>query len=260
MKIGYKIIFGSLLIFAVSKPSHSILDRFKAFRAGQLNETNTLLANFKTRPNEFFKIQNYENNVKSFMEKNITNIELDIASKNDALKNPFTSTSSAFETSTNSAISIASSEKEPMETTAEIEKAKADLLQKQKELEALKEAEKQKEIAKQKEIEKLKEVEKAKRIAKEEELRKQKEKEEAQKKEETKKTDNLTYYVQLGVFSSLENANTLAKKAGSAFIVVKSSVNDNQYVVRSNPGKKETMEDLSTKAKNLGLTPIVRVW
>ncbi len=91
-------------------------------------------------------------------------------------------------------------------------------------------------------------------------FQKELEKKKAQELAAKAKVEEFQYFVQLGVFSSVENANILVKQAGAGFIVVKSSVNDKQYVVRSKPGKKSDMEALSAKVKNLGLTPIVRVW
>lgn len=270
MKIGYKIIIGSALIFFVSKPAHLVLERYKVFKEKQKTETAELLHSFKTRPENFFKNPNYESTVKSFLEKNIKNIELDLNAKDESLKTvpvAVMSTETAIENEVTTKQSIKTDE-ENLKTLVEAEKVKSEELEKQKKLEGLKEAEKQKELEKLKEIEKLKDIEKAKRIAKEQELQKQKEldkKKELEKKKAQElvskaKGEEFQYFVQLGVFSSVENANILVKQAGAGFIVVKSNVNDKQYVVRSKPGKKADMEALSAKVKNLGLTPIVRVW
>ena len=271
MKIGYKIIIGSALIFFVSKPAHSVLERYKVFKEQQQTETAKLLHSFKTRPENFFKNPNYESTVKSFLEKNIKNIELDLNAKEEplavdqAVTEPVVSTETAIESQvvTKQAIKV---DDENINKLAELEKQKE--LNRLKEIEKQNEAVKQKELEKLKEIEKLKDIEKAKRIAKEQELQKQKEldkKKELEKKKAQElaakvKVEEFQYFVQLGVFSSVENANILVKQAGAGFIVVKSSVNDKQYVVRSKPGKKSDMEALSAKVKNLGLTPIVRVW
>lgn len=265
MKIGYKIIIGSALIFFVSKPAHSVLERYKVFKEQQKTETAELLHSFKTRPENFFKNPNYESTVKSFLEKNIKNIELDLNAKEEplavdqAVTEPVVSTETAIESQvvTKQAIKV---DDENINKLAELEKQKE--LNRLKEIEKQNEAVKQKELEKLKEIEKLKDIEKAKRIAKEQELQKQKEldKKKAQELASKAKVEEFQYFVQLGVFSSVENANILVKQAGAGFIVVKSSVNDKQYVVRSKPGKKSDMEALSAKVKNLGLTPIVRVW
>lgn len=265
MKIGYKIIIGSALIFFVSKPAHSVLERYKVFKEQQKTETAELLHSFKTRPENFFKNPNYESTVKSFLEKNIKNIELDLNAKEEplavdqAVTEPVVSTETAIESQvvTKQAIKV---DDENINKLAELEKQKE--LNRLKEIEKQNEAVKQKELEKLKEIEKLKDIEKAKRIAKEQELQKQKElkKKKAQELTAKAKVEEFQYFVQLGVFSSVENANILVKQAGAGFIVVKSSVNDKQYVVRSKPGKKSDMEALSAKVKNLGLTPIVRVW
>ena len=211
MKIGYKIIIGSALIFFVSKPAHSVLERYKVFKEQQKTETAELLHSFKTRPENFFKNPNYESTVKSFLEKNIKNIELDLNAKEEplavdqAVTEPVVSTETAIESQvvTKQVIKV---DDENINKLAELEKKKAQEL-----------------------------AAKA-------------------------KVEEFQYFVQLGVFSSVENANILVKQAGAGFIVVKSSVNDKQYVVRSKPGKKSDMEALSAKVKNLGLTPIVRVW
>lgn len=265
MKIGYKIIIGSALIFFVSKPAHSVLERYKVFKEQQQTETAELLHSFKTRPENFFKNPNYESTVKSFLEKNIKNIELDLNAKEEplavdqAVTEPVVSTETAIESQvvTKQAIKV---DDENINKLAELEKQKE--LNRLKEIEKQNEAVKQKELEKLKEIEKLKDIEKAKRIAKEQELQKQKEldKKKAQELAAKAKVEEFQYFVQLGVFSSVENANILVKQAGAGFIVVKSSVNNKQYVVRSKPGKKSDMEALSAKVKNLGLTPIVRVW
>jgi len=211
VKIGYKIIIGSALIFFVSKPAHSVLERYKVFKEQQKTETAELLHSFKTRPENFFKNPNYESTVKSFLEKNIKNIELDLNAKEEplavdqAVTEPVVSTETAIESQvvTKQVIKV---DDENINKLAELEKKKAQEL-----------------------------AAKA-------------------------KVEEFQYFVQLGVFSSVENANILVKQAGAGFIVVKSSVNDKQYVVRSKPGKKSDMEALSAKVKNLGLTPIVRVW
>ena len=252
MKIGYKVIIGSALIFFVSKPAHSVLARYKVFKEKQQIETTALLHSFKTRPENFFKNPSYESTVKSFLEKNIKNIEVDLNAKEEplAIAPVEASTETAVKNEVTTEQSVDTNiDKDTANELAEAEKIKTEEMKKQKELDDLKELEKQKDI------------EKAKRLAKEQELQKQKELEKKKAQELAKgKIEEFQYFVQLGVFSSAENANILAKQAGAGFIVVKSTVNDKQYVVRSRPGKKADMEALSTRVRNLGLTPIVRVW
>lgn len=240
MKIGYKIIIGAIALTLISKPANLLLTKYSEFKTLQNKETKLLLENFKTRPADFFKNSAYETTVKSYGEKGIKNIELDLSAKDEPLKTPIVTTDSAIDsvslpeqasdTSTATSVAVANvgiNDAAPA-TKPEVTK-----------------------------VEKKPEVPKA-------EPKKVTEKKVIipEKNPNEKKVEKYDYYVQLGVFSSLDNANTLVKKAGPGFLVVKSTVNDKLYIVRSNPGDKESMDALSqsVKNKNLGLNPLVRVW
>jgi len=235
MKIGYKIILGSLLIGVSFSPSKNVINKYKEFKRNQMEETRKLLGSFKTRPNNFFTNSSYEAQVKSYMEKNIQNIELDLTAPDEPLKIE-QSTSVAFDLeSTSSSInSSPSSIIEPVNTPTV--KTETNITKK---------------------------VDNSKIVDK------QPEKKEPEKKVviegtkvQDKKVDDFEYYVQLGVFNSQENANNLLKKVGGSFVLVKSSVNANQYIVRSNPGTKEEMEKLkqTVKQKDSSINPMIRVW
>lgn len=235
MKIGYKIILGSLLLGVSFSPSNKILNRYKEFKRNQMEETTKLLESFKTRPDNFFTNSAYEAQVKSYMEKNIQNIELDLTAPDEPLKVE-QSTSVAFELeSTGSSISSSPSSISETVSTPTVKT--------------------ETNIAKKEDTKKV--------------VAKEPEKKEPEKKiviegtkVQDKKVDDLEYYVQLGVFNSQENATNLLKKVGGSFLLVKSPVNENQYIVRSNPGTKEEMEKLkqTVKQKDSSISPMIRVW
>lgn len=239
MKIGYKIIIVTFSLGALIYPSKVTYERYKTFTDLRQSETSALLKSFTTRPDNFFTNSAYELKVKSYLEKNIKNIQIDLNAPDIPLKvTPVATTETALETTTSNSIEA--------EKTVVTE----DILN-----ETLKESSKEK--TETKEVNK-KPIEP-----------KVLEKKEPEKKVvvagtpvQDKKVDNLQYYAQLGVFKSLENANNLIHKVGAGFVVVKSSVNANQYVVRSNPGTREEIESLSEKVKrkDSALTPIIRVW
>lgn len=236
MKIGYKIILGSLLLGASFNPSNKVFNRYKEFKRNQMEETTKLLGSFKTRPDNFFTNSSYEAQVKSYMEKNIQNIELDLTAPDEPLKVE-QSTSVAFDLeSTGSSINSSPTGINEPTNTAPTVKTETNIAKK---------------------------VDTAKVVAKEPEKKEPEKKIVIEgTKVQDKKVDDLEYYVQLGVFNSQENATNLLKKVGGSFVLVKSPVNDNQYIVRSNPGTKEEMEKLkqSVKQKDSSINPMIRVW
>jgi len=242
VKIGYKIIIVTFSLGALIYPSKVTYERYKTFTDLRQSETSALLKSFTTRPDNFFTNSAYELKVKSYLEKNIKNIQIDLNAPDVPLKvTPVTTTETALETTETTT---------PNSIEAEKTVVTEDILK-----ETLKESSKEK--TETKEVNK-KPIEP-----------KVPEKKEPEKKVvvagtpvQDKKVDNLQYYAQLGVFKSLENANNLIHKVGAGFVVVKSSVNANQYVVRSNPSTREEIESLSEKVKrkDSALTPIIRVW
>lgn len=243
MKIGYKIIIVSLSLGALVYPSKMAYSRYEAFTTLRATETNALLKSFKTRPDSFYTNSAYELGVKSYMEKNIQNIKIDLNAPDVPLKVPVVETTESAISVTESSITSAGLDAEKAVVTEEVLK------------ESLNETPKEKPIVKE--------------TPKKTVETKLPEKKEPEKKVviagtpvQDKKVDNLQYYAQLGVFKSLENANNLIQKVGGGFVVVKSTVNDKQYIVRSNPGSREDIEALSerVKRKESSLTPIIRVW
>lgn len=235
MKIGYKIILGSILLGASFTPSKAIVNRYKDFKRNQVEETTKLLGSFRTRPENFYANSSYEAQVKTFIEKNIQNVELDLTAPDEPLKVEQITVSALSLEITGSAISTSSS---GVENNAPVAPVKNEVNVPKKESNA-----------------KL--------------VTKEPEKKEPEKKiviegtkVQEKKVDNLEYYIQLGVFNSQENATNLLKKVGGSFVLVKSPVNENQYIVRSNPGTKEEMEKLkqSVKQKDSSISPMIRVW
>ena len=231
MKIGYKIIIGSFLLSSVFYPGNMALDKYKEFKKNQTEETTKLLTSFKTRPEDFYNNPTYEAGIKSYKEKNIRNFEIDLTAPDEPLKVDQSTSSSmvidSVDNTSNSSVDLA------------------------------------KETVKPKEVPQVQNTPTPKPVAKEIE------KKEPEKKiiiegtkVQDKKVDNLEYYVQLGVFNSLDNANNLLRKAGGNFLLVKSPVNENQYIVRSNPGTKEEMERLKKLVieRDSSITPMIRVW
>ncbi len=236
MKIGYKIILGSLLLGASFNPGNKVLNRYKEFKKNQMEETTKLLGSFKTRPDNFFTNSSYEAQVKSYMEKNIKNIELDLTAPDEPLKVEQSTTTVAFDLeSTGSSISSSPSSISETVSTPAV-KTETNIAKK---------------------------VNTTKVVAKEPEKKEPEKKIVIEgTKVQDKKVDDLEYYIQLGVFNSQENATNLLKKVGGSFVLVKSPVNDNQYIVRSNPGTKEEMEKLkqNVKQKDSSINPMIRVW
>lgn len=219
MKIGYKIIIGSFSLGLLYYPTHKVLNKYSQFKDLQITETNSLLKTFKVRPDNFYTNGAYELAVKSFADKNIKNIQLDLSIPDEPLKVSLSeTTASAIDSAVTTSNSI---------------------------------------------------VLEVKPIVKEETSANEVKPKEPEKKVviegtpvQDKKVEDLQYYIQLGVFKSLDNANNLLKKVGSGFVIVKSRVNSEQYIVRSNPGSKEEIEILSNKAKKKesSITPIIRIW
>lgn len=234
MKIGYKIILGSLLLGASFNPGNKVFNRYKEFKRNQMEETTKLLGSFKTRPDNFFTNSSYEAHVKSYMEKNIKNIELDLTAPDEPLKVE-QSTAVAFDLESTGS-SISSSPSSIIETVNTTTKAETNTAKKEETTKVVTKEPVKKEPEKKIVIEGT--------------------------KVQDKKVDDLEYYIQLGVFNSQENATNLLKKVGGSFVLVKSPVNDNQYIVRSNPGTKEEMEKLkqSVKQKDSSINPMIRVW
>lgn len=246
MKIGYKIIIGAIALGALTYPYLITYDKYKNFRSLQDKETVSLLKTFKLRPETFFTNPSYELGVKSFIDKNIKNVQIDLNAPDVPLKVANVETTESAIVSTESSVNNEGN------------------------MDLVKEKETQSIIN-----ESLKDVKKEKTPQKEETKKENIKKEEPTKEKETekkvviagtpvqdKKIDDLQYYIQLGVFNSIENANNLLKKVGGSFVIVKSAVNPKQFIVRSNPGTKEDINTLveSVKRKEASLTPIVRVW
>lgn len=267
MKIGYKIIIVAFSAYVILSPGRNFLEKYQNFKKEREVETNEFLKNFKTRNTNFYNDTNYINSIKSFIQKDLVAQE----------EIPTLSTEPAIEeeeiTSTNSGIV-----EQITENAVEVTTVKA-IEENKNGVEGQKKQEEQKKALEQKKIE---EAKKAKKMAEEKakqkkilEQKKQEEQKKAKEKSQREKDidsilsgeakapkDNAKYYVQLGVFSSKANAEQIAKKVGGNFVVVASSLNSSQYVVRSNPAKKDEIERLknSVSAKNLGLSPIVRAW
>lgn len=234
MKLGYKIILGAFLLSLLSYPSILVFNKYSQFKKLQTEESQALLKTFKTRPENFYTNINYESLVKSFAEKDIKTIDIDLNAKDEPLKVPVTETTlAALDVSQTTAGSITGESSVITEASVTTETQTPVALPKET----------------KKAIEtKPKETEKKVVIA--------------GTPVQEKKVDELQYYIQLGVFKSQDNANKLLHKVGSGFVVVTSSVNDKQYIVRSNPGNKEDIEILSDRVakKDSSITPIIRVW
>lgn len=208
-------------------PGNLLLKKYSKFKELQTSETNSLLKNFRVRPDTFFTNNAYELTVKSFAEKDIKNIQLDLNAPEVTLLAPITPSSDSSESTstTNSAIAETLSTEQPTATAVTTAKEEMKIVE-----------------VKTKEPEK-KVIIQATPI-------------------QDKKVDNLKYYIQLGVFKSLDNANNLLKSVGPGFLIVKSTVNSDQYIVRSNPGSREDIEKLVeiAKKKESSITPIIRIW
>lgn len=245
MKIGYKIIIGAISLGALTYPYLITYDKYKNFRSLQDKETVSLLKTFRLRPDTFYTNPSYELGVKSYIDKNIKNIQVDLNAPDVPLKVSGDQTTETGIAVTETAVSNDSFDNtKEKETQAILTQS----LQEVKKDKALPKDVVKKETPKKEETSKEKESEKKVVIA--------------GTPIQDKKVDDLQYYIQLGVFNSVENANNLLKKVGGSFVIVKSAVNSKQYIVRSNPGNKEDINTLvdSVKRKDSSLTPIVRVW
>lgn len=247
-RIGLGFIIFSIIILGI--PGYFSFNKYKKFQKLQELESNQLLASFKTRNTEFVNDKNYENNIKSFAEKNIMNIEFDENAPEEKLSTStqaIVTSSAAVQISEPSQASESAIEKE--ETIGQI----GQLIEKET-------STTEKKIVKVVKIEaknpepKIETKAETKTPLKKVII--------AGTPPKDKKIDALSYYIQLGVFSSRENAEKLKNKVGGSFIVTKSTVNENQFTVRSNPSGKDEIEALRKNVMNqdLGIIPIVRVW